>query len=55
MAKVIQVWVDEEDHGALVEEAEQRSKIQRRRVPLSEIVRNELAKSAARFRRINAE
>jgi hypothetical protein len=55
MAKVIQVWVDDEDHVALVEESQHRSKIQRRRVPLSEVVRNELAKSAARFRRINAE
>jgi hypothetical protein len=55
MGKWIAVEVEDEDHNALVEEAARRRNMQRRNVPLSEVVRNELAKSAARFRKASAK
>lgn len=51
MDKWIAVKIDDDDHDALVEEAARRRNKERRNVPLAEIVRGELAKSAARFRR----
>jgi hypothetical protein len=43
--------IDPEDHKAFVEEAKRRSQQQRRKVTLAEVLRSEIAKSAARFRR----
>jgi hypothetical protein len=43
--------VDDDDLSAIDAEAERLSKMQRRLVTRSELVRNELAKSAERFRR----
>jgi len=43
--------VPNEDHEALIAEAERRSKVERRHVSISEVVRNELARSAERFRK----
>jgi hypothetical protein len=43
--------VDDDDLGVIDAEAARLSKMQRRQVTRSELVRNELAKSAERFRR----
>jgi hypothetical protein len=51
MAKWIAVKVEDEDHNAFIEEAARRRNTERRNVPLSEVVRAELSKSAERFRR----
>jgi predicted GIY-YIG superfamily endonuclease len=47
----ITVPVDDDIHAAFVAEAARRSQLLRRHVSLAELVRNELAKSAERFRR----
>jgi hypothetical protein len=51
MSKWIAVKVEDEDHNAFVEEAARRRNKERRNVPLAEVVRSELARSADKFRR----
>jgi hypothetical protein len=46
--------IDDDDLAAFEAEAIRRSAVERRTVSISELIRNELAKSAARFRRNNA-
>ena len=45
-------WVDDDEiHESFEAEMHRREATQRKRVPLAEVVRSELAKSAERFRR----